>query len=44
MQRKSAVKARFSGDGEILELDKPNRAKLFALRSATGSVADAVYR
>ena len=37
-----AVKARFSGDVEILELDEPNRAKLKAHGSATGSVADAV--
>jgi carbon monoxide dehydrogenase subunit G len=37
-----AVKARFSGEVEILELDEPNRAKLKAHGSATGSVADAV--
>ena len=37
-----AVKARFSGNVEILELDEPNRAKLKAHGSATGSVADAV--
>jgi len=37
-----AVKARFSGDVEILELDEPNHAKLKAHGSATGSVADAV--
>src|SRR5688572_10948629 len=37
-----AVKARFSGDVEILELDEPNRAKLKAHGSATGSVADAI--
>src|SRR5690349_20275364 len=37
-----AVKARFSGDVDILELDEPNRAKLKAHGSATGSVADAV--
>jgi len=37
-----AVKARFSGDVEILELEEPNRAKLKAHGSATGSVADAV--
>ena len=36
------VKSRFSGDVEILELDEPNRAKLKAHGSATGSVADAV--
>jgi carbon monoxide dehydrogenase subunit G len=37
-----SVKARFSGEVEILELDEPNRAKLKAHGSATGSVADAV--
>src|SRR6266498_809273 len=37
-----AVKARFSGEVEILELDEPNYAKLKARGSATGSVADAV--
>jgi carbon monoxide dehydrogenase subunit G len=37
-----SVKARFSGDVEILELDEPNRAKLKAHGTATGSVADAV--
>jgi uncharacterized protein len=37
-----AVKARFSGEVEILELDEPNYAKLKAHGSATGSVADAV--
>ena len=37
-----AVKARFSGEVDILELDEPNRAKLKAHGSATGSVADAV--
>ena len=37
-----AVKARFSGDVEILELDEPDRAKLKAHGSASGSVADAV--
>src|ERR1044071_9417792 len=37
-----AVKARFSGDVDILELDEPNRAKLKVHGSATGSVADAV--
>ena len=36
-----SVKARFSGDVDILELDEPNRAKLKAHGSATGSVADA---
>ncbi|HJR81456.1 MAG TPA: carbon monoxide dehydrogenase subunit G [Anaerolineales bacterium] len=37
-----AVKARFNGEVEILELDEPNYAKLKAHGSATGSVADAV--
>ena len=37
-----SVKARFSGEVEILELDEPNRAKLKAHGSATSSVADAV--
>ena len=37
-----SVKARFSGDVDILELDEPNRAKLKAHGMATGSVADAV--
>jgi uncharacterized protein len=37
-----AVKARFSGEVDILELDEPNYAKLKAHGSATGSVADAV--
>lgn len=37
-----AVKARFSGEVEILELEEPDRAKLKAHGSATGSVADAV--
>lgn len=36
-----AVKARFSGEVEILELDEPNYAKLKAHGAATGSVADA---
>lgn len=36
-----AVKARFSGDVEILELKEPDYAKLKAHGSATGSVADA---
>src|SRR5687768_5752161 len=36
------VKARFSGDVEILELEEPSYAKLKAHGSATGSVADAV--
>jgi carbon monoxide dehydrogenase subunit G len=37
-----SVKARFSGDVEILELDEPKRAKLRAHGTATRSVADAV--
>ena len=37
-----AVKARFSGEVDILELEEPNRAKLKAHGSATGSVADAL--
>ena len=37
-----AVKARFSGEVEILELEEPNHAKLKAHGSATGRVADAV--
>ena len=37
-----AVKARFSGEVDVLELDEPNHAKLKAHGSATGSVADAV--
>ncbi len=37
-----AVKARFSGEVEIIELDEPNHAKLKAHGSASGSVADAV--
>jgi carbon monoxide dehydrogenase subunit G len=37
-----SVKARFSGEVEILELEEPNRAKLKAHGAATGSVADAV--
>jgi carbon monoxide dehydrogenase subunit G len=37
-----AVKARFSGNVEVLELDEPNYAKIKAHGSATGSVADAV--
>jgi len=37
-----SVKARFSGIVEILELDEPNRAKLKAHGTATGSAADAV--
>src|SRR3970282_818939 len=37
-----SVKARFSGEVEVLELDEPNRAKLKAHGSATGSAADVV--
>ena len=37
-----AVKARFSGDVEIVELEEPNYARLKAHGSATGSVADAI--
>lgn len=37
-----AVKARFAGDVEVLELDEPNYAKIKAHGSATGSVADAI--
>jgi uncharacterized protein len=36
------VKARFHGEVEVLELDEPNRAKLRAHGTATGSAADAV--
>ena len=36
------VKAKFNGDVDILELEEPNRAKLRAHGTATGSVADAV--
>ena len=37
-----SVKARFSGVVEITELDEPNRAKLKAHGTATGSAADAI--
>lgn len=37
-----SVKARFSGDVDVLELEEPNRAKLKAHGTATGSAADAV--
>lgn len=37
-----AVKARFSGEVEVLELNEPDFAKLKAHGSASGSVADAV--
>jgi len=37
-----SVKARFSGEVEIVELNEPNHAKLKAHGTATGSVADAI--
>jgi uncharacterized protein len=37
-----SVKARFTGDVDILELEEPNRAKLRAHGTATGSAADAI--
>jgi len=37
-----SVKARFSGEVDVVELDEPNRAKLKAHGTATGSAADAV--
>ncbi len=37
-----SVKARFNGDVDILELDEPNRARIKAHGTATGSAADAV--
>ncbi|HSM70165.1 MAG TPA: carbon monoxide dehydrogenase subunit G [Anaerolineales bacterium] len=37
-----SVKARFSGEVDVLELDEPNRAKLKAHGTATGSAADAI--
>jgi len=37
-----SVKARFSGEVDVLELDEPNHAKLKAHGTATGSAADAV--
>jgi len=37
-----AVKARFNGEVEIIELVEPNHAKLKAHGSATGSVADVI--
>lgn len=37
-----SVKAKFSGEVDVLELEEPNRAKLKAHGNATGSVADAV--
>ena len=35
-----SVKAKFSGDGEFLELDAPNRAKIKGHGNAPGSAAD----
>ena len=37
-----AVKARFSGDVDVLELEEPNYAKLKAHGTASGSAADAI--
>lgn len=37
-----SVKARFSGDVDVLELEEPDRAKMKAHGTATGSAADAV--
>ena len=37
-----AVKARFSGDVDVLELDEPNFARLKAHGTASGSAADAI--
>jgi carbon monoxide dehydrogenase subunit G len=37
-----SVKARFSGDVDILELDEPSHAKMKAHGSSSGSAADAV--
>ena len=37
-----SVKARFNGEVEVLELEEPDRAKLKAHGTATGSAADAV--
>ncbi len=37
-----AVKARFAGDVDVLELEEPNFAKLKAHGSASGSTADAI--
>lgn len=34
------VKARFNGDVDVLEMDEPNRAKLKAHGTATGTAAD----
>ena len=37
-----SVKARFSGEVDVLELEEPNHAKLKAHGTATGSAADAI--
>jgi carbon monoxide dehydrogenase subunit G len=37
-----SVKAKFAGDGEFLELDAPNRAKIKGHGNAPGSAADVV--
>ena len=37
-----SIKARFTGDVDVLELDEPNHAKLKAHGTATGSAADAI--
>ena len=37
-----SVKARFNGEVHVLELEEPNRAKLRAHGTATGSAADAI--
>ncbi len=37
-----SVKAKFSGDGEFLELEAPNRAKIKGHGNAPGSAADVV--
>ena len=37
-----AVKARFSGEVEVMELEEPDYAKIKAHGSASGSVADAI--
>lgn len=37
-----SVKARFTGDVDVLELDEPNHARLKAHGSASGSAADAI--
>lgn len=39
-----SVKARFTGDVDVLELDEPNHAKLKAHGTATGSAADAISK